>query len=576
VKPEPTIPPSADASERTAFAQYQDQLLADNMPSTAIAVTAVTIVYGSIQWMVRPEQIRAVLPLYALQIATPLVAWLLLRRTARRHAQLIALAAELTYTTALMMQMYVPFTSTSGTILFVSLKMMATALFFPWSARLQYLSAAVTVLIYWTLMFATGRPHDESVRLHHFAGPLIAAILSAAGARQADRVRRNLFEHDSEREELLSRLQLVLDNMPIGCIITDVERRYTYWNPAAQRIFGFRAEEVLGKLPFEVITPETERRRVDLGFQMLETQEVIGPALSENRTRDGRLIVCEWNSAALRRRDGTFFGVLSMCQDVTARQRASEEKRLLLDELRSANRLKSDFVATMSHELRTPLNVILGYHSLLQEGAFGALTEEQASVLQRLGQSALELLELINATLDVSRLETGRVEVDRRAVALHELVSQVAAETREQRDKPGVEVLWNVPDDLPTVRTDSAKLKVILKNLLSNALKFTDHGRVQVSAAVVAGGVELSVADTGIGMPPESLPIIFEPFRQVDSSTTRRHGGAGLGLYIVRRLIDMLGARIHVESQLGKGSTFRVWLPIVSDALEPPSRDAPW
>ena len=237
------------------------------------------------------------------------------------------------------------------------------------------------------------------------------------------------------------------------------------------------------------------------------------------------------------------------------------EHTRVVEELERANRLKYDFVATMSHELRTPLNVIMGYGDLLLEGEFGSLNSEQREILQRVDTSARQLLELINATLDLSRLEGGKLVFQRAAVSIEDVVAAVDAETRELQEKPDVSVTWSVAPRLPRVYTDPLKLKVVLKNLVGNALKFTEHGSVAIRAARRADGVEIAVSDTGIGIPPDTQAIIFEPFRQAEPSLTRRYGGVGLGLYIARRLIEMLGGTISVESDIGHGSTFRVRLP---------------
>jgi PAS domain S-box-containing protein len=250
------------------------------------------------------------------------------------------------------------------------------------------------------------------------------------------------------------------------------------------------------------------------------------------------------------------------------------ENARLVGQLEQASRLKSDFLATMSHELRTPLNVILGYNDLLLDEVFGALTPEQAASLDRVGTSARELLELISATLDISRLETGRAALNLQEIDPTELLREIEAETRTVLEKPGVQSVWRIAPDLPALYSDAVKLKVLLKNLIANAAKFTDHGSVTVSAESRDGWIEFTVADTGIGMSDETQAVIFEPFRQGDSASSRRHGGVGLGLYIVTRLLELLCGRIEVDSTPGVGSTFRVWIQI--DALRrfaPSQRD---
>jgi PAS domain S-box-containing protein len=241
----------------------------------------------------------------------------------------------------------------------------------------------------------------------------------------------------------------------------------------------------------------------------------------------------------------------------------------LVEELERANRLKSEFVATMSHELRTPLNAIIGYGDLLRDGTLGSLNLEQTHAAQRLSERARDLLELITATLDLSRLEAGRVDVVAREITVATLLQDLEIETREACRKPGLDMRWKTAENLPVLRTDPTKLKVVLKNILLNAVKFTERGCVTVAAQPHDQGVEITVQDTGIGIPAEALPIIFEPFRQVDGSETRLYGGVGLGLYIVRRLLDLLGGSIAVESEPGQGSTFRLQLPVAAPAAPP-------
>ncbi|MGE0683211.1 MAG: ATP-binding protein [Candidatus Binatia bacterium] len=236
----------------------------------------------------------------------------------------------------------------------------------------------------------------------------------------------------------------------------------------------------------------------------------------------------------------------------------------LFEELQQANRLKADFLATMSHELRTPLNIIMGYSELLLDEMFGPLKDEQKGPLQRVDDSARNLLTLITDTLDISRLETGQLPVDIQEVNLNSLFQELERELGGFPDRPKVQVSWTIAPDFPPFHTDPIKLKIIVKNLVSNGVKFTDNGSVFVRAQAKGASAEISVADTGIGISEDILPVIFEPFRQGDSSITRRYGGVGLGLYIVRRLLDLLGGHISVESVAGQGSTFRVTLPLTS------------
>lgn len=242
------------------------------------------------------------------------------------------------------------------------------------------------------------------------------------------------------------------------------------------------------------------------------------------------------------------------------------ENARLMSELNEADKVRSEFVATMSHELRTPLGVIIGYTDLLLDGALGELGDEQGDALQRVRKNSWDLLELVGSTLDLSRLQRGRLSVCLMETDLGNVLRQIQDETQAHQDKPGVQVHWSVAPDLPSIVTDQSKLKIVLKNVVLNALKFTDRGEVVVAASTRNGGVQCSVQDTGIGIAPEVVNEIFEPFHQGNGKGRQQYGGVGLGLYIARRFLDMLGGRIEVESEPGCGSTFRVMIPLSANA----------
>jgi len=233
----------------------------------------------------------------------------------------------------------------------------------------------------------------------------------------------------------------------------------------------------------------------------------------------------------------------------------------LIGDLRAANRLKSDFVATMSHELRTPLNVILGYAEMLSDPAH-ASPQEVAHHAERIRYNATELLELVNATLDLGRMESGRDVLRIEPVLLGALLAEVAAELEPLAHAKGLQVAWRNSLGAVMLATDRVKLKTILKNLAGNAIKYTPEGSVTVTTEQEGEALVVHVADTGVGIDAEHLPAIFEMFRQVDSSATRAVGGVGLGLYIVRQLVERLGGTIEVASDPGVGSTFVVRLPM--------------
>jgi signal transduction histidine kinase len=233
----------------------------------------------------------------------------------------------------------------------------------------------------------------------------------------------------------------------------------------------------------------------------------------------------------------------------------------LVGDLRRANDLKSDFLSTMSHELRTPLNVIIGYTDLLRDEAFGAVAFEQQEVLGRLRTNAHSLLELINATLEVNRIEAGRSIVQLREIDLRQLVSELQHEAEQLPRQNGVALRWELPRTSDLVRTDPMKLKIVLRNLIGNALKFTKRGTVVVQVGFDQRGklLDVAVRDTGPGIDPEELPKIFDMFHQAPGGANA--GGVGLGLYIVKRFVDLLGGRVSATSSLGEGSGFRVSVP---------------
>ena len=228
----------------------------------------------------------------------------------------------------------------------------------------------------------------------------------------------------------------------------------------------------------------------------------------------------------------------------------------LYEQATHANRLKSEFVSTMSHELRTPLHVIMGFTEMLEE----LDGEQRTGALDKVRGASRELLALIEATLDLNRLESGRDTPHLGPVAVQPLWDELASEFAALPAKPGVELRWEAPGGA-TLRTDRRKLKTILKNLVSNALKFTSAGEVVATCRMDAAACRFVVRDTGVGIAAEHVPYIFDMFRQVDSSDRRSYAGVGLGLHIVRRLVEQLGGELSVESAPGLGSTFTVLLP---------------
>jgi signal transduction histidine kinase len=204
---------------------------------------------------------------------------------------------------------------------------------------------------------------------------------------------------------------------------------------------------------------------------------------------------------------------------------------------------------------------MLGYADLLLQGEYGALAENQSATLRRIDQQARHLFDLINGVLNFNRLAAGRMPVDVTEVNVAHLLREVEGDTQGVREFSGLQFVWEVEAELPCIKTDADKLKVVVRNLVENAIKFTTTGSVRVMAVCQDNGVLLSVADTGIGIPPERQALIFEAFQKAEHPSGERYEGFGLGLHIVKRLVHLLGGTITVESTLGQGATFRVWVP---------------
>jgi signal transduction histidine kinase len=277
---------------------------------------------------------------------------------------------------------------------------------------------------------------------------------------------------------------------------------------------------------------------------------------------------------------GSSTTIVGFITDITDRKRAEEEVLMLNltlekrvsertaeladanDQLKELDRLKSEFLATMSHELRTPLNSIIGFSTLLSHHLAGPLNPEQQKQIELVNGSARHLLILINDLLDLSRIESGKVELTIEDFALNDVLKEV-----EQVLSPAVhqkKLIYRteiVPSHLQ-IRSDRKRVYQIVLNLANNAVKFTDRGEVSVVCTSEPDSIRIAVTDTGIGIKPEQLPMLFEAFRQVDGSARRVYEGTGLGLHLCRKLLSLLNGQVEVRSTFGQGSCFTVWLPL--------------
>lgn len=238
----------------------------------------------------------------------------------------------------------------------------------------------------------------------------------------------------------------------------------------------------------------------------------------------------------------------------------------LYEQVVRANKVRDEFLSTMSHELRTPLSVVMGYAGMIKEKLLGEINPQQEEALQKLLIRAGDQLHLINVILQTTRIESRSVRPEYFPINLSALLAHLRSEVNSAYDKKEVSLVWDFPLAPVTIATDGEKLAQILHSLVDNAVKFTNRGSVTVSVRIPPHAserfIEIKVADTGIGIPPDQLPFIFDKFFQVDSSDTRPFGGVGLGLYIVKNFTDLLGGTVEVESEPGKGTTFTVKVPV--------------
>jgi signal transduction histidine kinase/FixJ family two-component response regulator len=241
-----------------------------------------------------------------------------------------------------------------------------------------------------------------------------------------------------------------------------------------------------------------------------------------------------------------------------------EQTKNQAEALETSNKVKDEFLSVMSHELRTPLNVVMGYAGMMKDGMLGEINPKQDNALQKVLARANEQLAMINNILYATVMESTRVPVDRQVIVLAELFSELESFYYGYASGKDLTFNWSHPADFPVIETDRAKLRHVLQNLVDNAIKFTEKGQITVSALhnPERRTLEISVTDTGIGISDDMIPTIFDKFRQVDSSDTRLYGGVGMGLYIAKKFCELLAGSVEVKSEVGKGSTFTVRIPL--------------
>jgi len=419
------------------------------------------------------------------------------------------------------------------------------------SDRLSYIEYGTIALTVCFLLAMIGYGGMISRRLRRDAAARDRALAEAQA--NAERAR------DSE-----ARLRAVVETAADGIVTVDDAGRIASWNGAAARIFGYQADEVLAQ-PMTMLAAAPEAVRQDDALRrFLSTGDFAAlghPREIEGRRKDGSHVPLEMAVSQVAIGGGrTFTGIV---RDITARKRDEAELRAAKEAAETATRAKSLFLANMSHEIRTPMNGVIGMTGLLLDTPLSA---EQREFTDTIRTSADALLTIINDILDFSKIESGRLDLDTHSFDLRECVEGALDLIAPRAAEKGLDLAYTIDPQAPSgLVGDVTRVRQVLVNLLSNAVKFTHHGEVTVhvtgrgveQGAGDAVEIEFAVSDTGIGIPPERMHRLFQSFSQVDASTTRHYGGTGLGLAISKRLAEIMGGRMWVTSEAGRGSCFR-------------------
>jgi PAS domain S-box-containing protein len=380
---------------------------------------------------------------------------------------------------------------------------------------------------------------------------------------------------DRELKDHANFLNTLLDTIPDPIYYKDENCIYTGCNQAfAQKILGIPKKDIIGKTLHELAQQtrdnEQEKRIPDDLLQIYNKMdaELIKNGMLQSYEVEVRIANGNINSyinsrAAIYNSGGDITGIVGAMLDITERKEAESEIINAKIEAEAASRTKSEFLTTISHELRTPLNAIIGYSDMLIEEDFGKINDKQKRFSQHIHNSGKHLLELINDILDISKIESGKLELLYEDFILKDLMENVENIVKPLAIKKRIELCFPTDYNRMSIKADKIKFKQILYNIMNNAVKFTpENGSIVVSTELNGNYLEVSVKDNGIGISEESQKHLFTPFYQADSSCSREYQGTGLGLSLVRKLANLHGGKVTVESVLGKGSTFTITIPI--------------
>jgi PAS domain S-box-containing protein len=378
------------------------------------------------------------------------------------------------------------------------------------------------------------------------------------------------------------RLAAIVESSDDAILSKTLEGIVTSWNAGATRLFGYTAEEMIGQSILKLIPEELWPEEHDI-LQKLRLGERIDHYETRRVAKDGTSREVSLTVSPIRDITGAVVGASKIARDIGALRRAVADREALLLSERNAraeaerlSHLKDEFLATLSHELRTPLTTILGWANLLRRRSSIGQAELKAAV-ETIHRNAQAQAQIIDDLLDMSRIISGKIRLQTEAIDLRDLVQVAVDGIRPTAATKNIAVSVVLENGADLVAGDAARLQQVLWNLLTNALKFTPaNGSIRVTLQRSGGSMEIHVKDSGVGIQPAFLPHVFERFRQADGSTTREHGGLGLGLSIVRNLVELHGGTVAVHSDgPGLGSTFSVRLPVLQSAAWSPRPSGP-
>jgi PAS domain S-box-containing protein len=384
------------------------------------------------------------------------------------------------------------------------------------------------------------------------AGKQLGILAAARNITQQKELEQQLRDQQFYSRSLIeSNIDALMTTDPLG-IISDV-------NQQMEALTGHTREELIGS-PFK--TYFTDPDRAEEGIRLVLKEGNVTNYELTARSKAGRETVVSYNATTFADRDGKLQGVFAAARDVTERKRFEQTLQEKTMEMENANLAKDRFLANMSHELRTPLNSIIGFAGTLLMKVKGQLSPGQEKQVQNISNSGKHLLLLINDLLDLAKIESGKVELKMEPISCQSVIQEVTNTLLPMAEGKGLKLIFKMPPQDLTMRTDRRSLSQILLNLTYNAIKFTPKGEVRIELRRGSGDgharTEFSVVDTGVGIKPEDQNKLFQAFTQVDTSSTRRHEGTGLGLHLSKKLAELIGGRIAFQSEYGKGSEFSV------------------